>query len=347
MERSVIESGVTMSKRDYYFDNAKFILIFLVVFGHAIQSSIEADPILMTTYQTIYFFHMPAFILIAGYFAKASYSKGLIFKLLKKLIVPYLIFQLIYTIYYYFLRDHNNLEIDPLNPQWALWFLVSMFFWSLLLLLFVDVLKLKWKAAMVISIALGVLIGFVNDYTSTLSLSRTFVFFPFFLAGHYLNRNFFSQLNSKKVRVFSALSILLVFISIYFLPDWSSRWLFGSHSYEDLGTPVEASPLLRLLIYAVSFGLVIAFFSLAPIIKTFFTKWGVNTLYVYLFHGFIIQFYRESGFGLAVNPYVSLLIIMAASLILTIFLSSRLVAAAAQPIVELNNSKAKKMLNQK
>ncbi|AJD90785.1 hypothetical protein JMA_14680 [Jeotgalibacillus malaysiensis] len=336
-----------MANRDYYFDNAKFILIFLVVFGHAIQSSIQEDPILMTTYQTIYFFHMPAFILIAGYFAKANYIKGLFVKLLKKLIVPYLIFQLIYTIYYYFLRNENNLEIDPLNPQWALWFLVSLFFWSLLLILFVDVLKLKWKAAMLISIILGVVIGFVNDYTSTLSLSRTFVFFPFFLAGHYLSRDFFSQLKSRKMMILSVVSLVIVFISIYLLPDWSSRWLFGSHSYEDLGTPVEASPMLRLLIYGVSFWLVIAFFSLAPVAKTFFTRWGLNTLYVYLFHGFIIQFYRESGLGLMVNPYISLLIIMAASLLLTIFLSSRLVAAAAQPIVELRASKAKKMLNHK
>ncbi|KIL50259.1 hypothetical protein KP77_16340 [Jeotgalibacillus alimentarius] len=336
-----------MSKRDYYFDNAKFILIFLVVFGHAIQSSIEEDALLMTTYQTIYFFHMPAFILIAGYFAKANYSKGLFLKLLKKLIVPYFIFQVIYTIYYYFLRNENNIEIDPFNPQWALWFLVSLFFWSLLLILFVDVLKLKWKAAMGISIILGVMVGFVNDYTSTLSLSRTFVFFPFFLAGHYLNREFFSKIASKKGQIFSVLSILVVFISIYLLPDWSSRWLFGSHSYEDLGTPVEASPLLRLLIYGVSFWLVIAFFSLSPVNKTFFTKWGLNTLYVYLFHGFIIQFYRESNLGLIVNPYVSLLIIMAASLLLTIFLSSRFVAAAGQPIVELRATKAKKMMKSK
>ncbi len=336
-----------MANRDYYFDNAKFLLIFLVVFGHAIQSSIQEDPILMTTYQTIYFFHMPAFILITGYFAKATYKKGLFMKLLKKLIVPYLIFQLIYTIYYYFLRNENNLEIDPLNPQWALWFLVSLFFWSLLLILFVDVLKLKWKAAMLISIVLGVVIGFINDYTSTLSLSRTFVFFPFFLAGHYLSRDFFSQLKSRKAMVLSVLSLVIVFISIYLLPDWSSRWLFGSHSYEDLGLPVEASPMLRLLIYGVSFWLVIAFFSLAPVTKTFFTRWGLNTLYVYLFHGFIIQFYRESGLNLIVNPYISLLIIMAASLLLTIFLSSRLVAAFAQPIVELRASNVKKLINNK
>ncbi|WP_244094323.1 acyltransferase family protein [Jeotgalibacillus salarius] len=336
-----------MSERDYYFDNAKFILIFLVVFGHAIQSIIQEDPLLMTTYQTIYFFHMPAFILIAGYFAKANYTKGLFLKLLKKLIVPYLIFQFIYTIYYYFLRNQNNIDIDPLNPQWALWFLISLFFWSLLLILFVDILKLKWKMALFISITLGVIVGFVNDYTSTLSLSRTFVFFPFFLAGHYLSRNFFSVLKSNKIKIISVISILIAFASIYILPDWSSRWLFGSHSYEDLGTPVEASPMLRLVIYAVSFWLVTAFFSLAPVNKMFFTKWGLNTLYVYLFHGFIIQFYRESGLGLMINPYFSLLIILAVSLLLTIFLSSRWVAALGQPIVELRTSKAKKMLNQK
>ncbi|WP_227395705.1 acyltransferase family protein [Jeotgalibacillus aurantiacus] len=336
-----------MSSRDYFFDNAKFLLIFLVVFGHAIQSITQEDPLLMGVYQTIYFFHMPAFILIAGYFAKGVYKSGLLFKLFKKLIIPYLIFQVIYSVYYYFLRNEQNLEIDPLNPEWSLWFLISMFFWSLLLLLFNHVLKLKPKAAMLISIGIGLLIGFVNDYSSVLSLSRTFVFFPFFLAGFYLDRSFFTRIKSRNLKLVSAFSLIIAFLFMIVLPEFSSKWLFGSHSYEDLGMPVETSPLLRLSIYAMSFYLTAAFFSLAPESKTFFTKWGVNTLYVYLFHGFIIQLYRESGIDLIVNPYMSLFIILTASIALTIILSSKWVAAISQPIVELRAAKARKLLVKK
>ncbi|MEM5595768.1 acyltransferase family protein [Niallia circulans] len=59
-----------MKQRDYYFDNAKFILIFFVVFGHFIQSFINDNQNIYTLYKVIYTFHMPAFILISGFLPK-------------------------------------------------------------------------------------------------------------------------------------------------------------------------------------------------------------------------------------------------------------------------------------
>ena len=53
---------------------------------------------------------MPAFILVSGFFAKGFYQKGYISKITKKLILPYLIFQLIYSIYYYFLNGQSKIE---------------------------------------------------------------------------------------------------------------------------------------------------------------------------------------------------------------------------------------------
>ncbi|MEN0648984.1 acyltransferase family protein [Caldifermentibacillus hisashii] len=102
-----------MSKqRDYYFDNGKFLLIFFVVFGHLIRSFIENNEILYAFYKTIYSFHMPAFILVSGYFAKGYFEKGYFTKLVKKLLVPYLIFQIIYSVYYYFLLSEKSLSIN-------------------------------------------------------------------------------------------------------------------------------------------------------------------------------------------------------------------------------------------
>ena len=79
-------------KRDFYFDNAKFILMFFVVFGHLLQSYIDTDVFISYIYRLIYTFHMPAFILVSGYFAKGIYEKGYIRHITKKLIVPYVIF---------------------------------------------------------------------------------------------------------------------------------------------------------------------------------------------------------------------------------------------------------------
>ncbi|MGD7043471.1 acyltransferase family protein [Jeotgalibacillus proteolyticus] len=331
-----------MTKRDYYFDNAKFLLIFLVVFGHAIQSLIETDPLLLSLYKTIYFFHMPAFILVAGYFAKGIYKKGLFTKLIKKLIIPYLIFQLIYTLYYYFLRNEQSLTVDPFNPQWSLWFLISMFFWSLLLLLFVHVMKLSLKAALPISIALGLLVGFIGDYSTILSISRTFVFFPFFLLGYYADRSWFYALKKKPLRLAAIFSLTSAFLFMILVPEWSNNWLLGSHSYENTGVQTEISPLIRIIIYTVNIWLVASFFALTPEENHFYTKWGKNTLYVYLLHGFIIQFYREADFGVFINPYVSLLFIMISSWLLTILLSTNWVTAFAQPLIELKASRLKR-----
>ncbi len=88
--------------RDSYFDNAKFILIFLVVFGHILRSFINGNEFMLHLYKFIYTFHMPAFILVSGYFAKNFKRKGYVKKLAVKLIIPYLIFQGIYSVFLLF-----------------------------------------------------------------------------------------------------------------------------------------------------------------------------------------------------------------------------------------------------
>lgn len=71
-------------KRISFFDNARVILIFLVVFGHLISKYVKDEPFLANIYLFIYTFHMPAFILISGYFAKKINNAGYFEKLVKK-----------------------------------------------------------------------------------------------------------------------------------------------------------------------------------------------------------------------------------------------------------------------
>lgn len=59
------------SNRSAYWDNAKGILICLVVLGHylfAYQEILSVNLIV----SLIYFFHMPAFILVSGFFSKSE-----------------------------------------------------------------------------------------------------------------------------------------------------------------------------------------------------------------------------------------------------------------------------------
>ena len=87
-------------KRSVYFDNAKAILIYLVVLGHLLSGYLGANEYLDTLYLIIYLFHMPAFIVISGHFSRKIKSIEDIKKLIKTLFIPYVIFQLIYSFYY-------------------------------------------------------------------------------------------------------------------------------------------------------------------------------------------------------------------------------------------------------
>src|SRR4051812_12296414 len=103
-----------MKQRDFYFDNAKFILILLVVFGHLLRSFIGNTNLAHTLYMVIYTFHMPAFILVSGFFARGFYQKDYLKKIAKKLLLPYFIFQLIYSVFYYFLNNESQFVFNPL-----------------------------------------------------------------------------------------------------------------------------------------------------------------------------------------------------------------------------------------
>ena len=183
-----------MKQRSYYFDNGKFLLIFFVVLGHLITTYRDHQTF-NALYNTIYTFHMPAFILISGYFAKSIFTKDYFQKLAKKLLLPYAIFQIIYTIMYYFLLDQDTFVIDLFNPQWSLWFLLSLFSMYVMLPLFT---KMKKGLSLIMAVAIALIIGYVDFIGDYLSLSRTLVFFPYFLLGFYLKKEHFIKISSKR-----------------------------------------------------------------------------------------------------------------------------------------------------
>jgi hypothetical protein len=57
--------------RDPYFDNAKYLAILLVAIGHAWTPLLSDSRAATALYMFVYAFHMPAFIMIAGYFSRS------------------------------------------------------------------------------------------------------------------------------------------------------------------------------------------------------------------------------------------------------------------------------------
>lgn len=328
-----------MKKREAYYDNAKFFLIFFVVFGHLIQSYIQEDKFIYTIYTTIYTFHMPAFILISGFFAKGIHKKGYVKKISKKLIIPYLIFQGIYSVYYNFIHENDGIVLDPFIPQWSLWFLMSLFCWNLMLFVFT-----KWKASisLFITVALGVIVGYFDEINSFLSLSRTFVFFPFFLIGYYLKKEHFEKVNAVKFKYLSLVILLSIFVAVYLLPDFEYKWLFGSKPYGELDETGLDAGMIRLGVYAVTALATLSFLALVPRKHYFFTKWGTSSLYVYLLHGFFVKYFRNSGLEGVLSESEQIIVLLLLSILLIAFLSSKFIRKIAQPLIELRLSFPKK-----
>ncbi|TGB02659.1 acyltransferase family protein [Halobacillus salinus] len=315
-------------KRDAFFDNAKFILIFLVVFGHLIQPFTDGSRPMYTLYMWIYTFHMPAFIFLAGFFAKGSGNKDYIIQLAKKLILPYLIFQLMYSGYFFFIGKDGWMS-GPFYPHWSLWFLFSLFCWHILLFWFK---KIPPIIGMAIALEIGLVVGYFSGIGHSFSLSRTFVFFPFFLAGYWLTKEHVHKWRTKRVREWSLVVMAVVAGLIAVFPEFSSGWLLGSKPYEVLGVP-EFGGLLRLGVYALAGIMTVSVLAWIPGKEFRFTHLGSQTLYVYLLHGFFIQFFREADW-FKVDNIIDVLGLAIVALLIVFLLSSSFIRTMTQPLIE-------------
>ncbi|MDQ0413531.1 acyltransferase family protein [Mesobacillus stamsii] len=329
-----------MKQRDYYYDNAKFILIFFVVFGHLLRSFIEDNEMIYNIYKVIYTFHMPAFILVSGFFARGFNKKGYVKKIAQKLILPYFIFQLIYSIFYYFLYSKSTFTIDLLNPHWSLWFLISLFFWNLMLIGFA---RLSATTGLLIAFGVGLGVGYVDWISNYLSLSRTFVFFPLFLLGYHLTKNHIQALTRPSFKIGALLSFTVVFLGFYFHPEIDYKWLLGSKPYSMMEAATISSMFTRLGFYLLSLLMVFSFLSIVPKKQYFFTELGKNTLYVYLLHGFFIRTFRESEVQNFFHSPERFILLVFIALVLTFILSSKYTAALAQPLIEFKTSRINRL----
>lgn len=107
-----------MKERNYLFDNLKFFLIVLVVFGHSLEEiSLEHNYAIIRAW--IYSFHMPAFVFISGYFSKCVRRGGeSARKTIINCAIPYFIFNTIFALY-----TEKTLAINILTPKY-IFFLV-------------------------------------------------------------------------------------------------------------------------------------------------------------------------------------------------------------------------------
>ncbi|GGE52369.1 putative membrane-bound acyltransferase YkrP [Pullulanibacillus camelliae] len=318
-------------ERDAYFDNARIFLILFVVMGHLI-TPIKADSdLLYALYKFIYLFHMPAFILISGFFSKGFDRPGYVKKVFKKTLIPYAFFQLIYCIFYYATGYEDQLTLKLFDPHWTLWFLMSLFFWNLLLKLFA-----KLPYALPIAFALGIAVGYVPFFGSYLSIDRTFTFFPIFLLGYMLNKKDFLILRRSTFKWISIPVLIGIFAVCYTIfPDSLRTWLLCSNSYADMGAGDWTGGVFRAFFYLAMLVTTFSFLAIVPSKQFSFTKYGQRTLYIYLLHGFFIKIIGLNNPLENLSSFLQYFTLLLIAITLCLILGSRPVKRLTQPLIEL------------
>ncbi len=313
---------MTTDERNYLIDNLKGILIILVVLGHGLENLRKSIEVVKIIYVFIYLFHMPMFVFISGYLSK-NIEKGRK-NAVKNLLIPYIFFNVIWGILqlisYFFVKaktgDVRASFFTILTPGWGMWYILSMFWWRMFL---PDVIKIK--RIFIFSILIGILWRFFSDVTIFMSLSRTFGFLTFFLAGYYTSAERIQSIrNFKKIPTLFMLIIGFTIAIIFVRLNIPAEFLWADRSYGNFNLSISKCIVLDMFRYIVGFMFIYAFVNLTPKHKTFLSKLGKNTMCTYLLHTYMIGTLMGFSFFIK-NNYIMLAIMLSGVFIVTFLLS--------------------------
>jgi fucose 4-O-acetylase-like acetyltransferase len=277
--------------RDPFFDNAKLLLIVLVVVGHGIRPLVDVSHALRAVYLFVYSFHMPAMILICGYFSRNfTYQPAKIRRLISSVLVPYLLFECVYELLldYY---DGGRIRIAPMSPRYLMWFLISLFLWRL-----TGPIWRLVRAPIVLAFAIS-LFGGITQIPTVLSLGRTLQFLPWFVIGMFLRREHFELLTRPAVRWSAPVVAVCSLAGAYLVaPRVSIEWLYMSKGYAQIGSSFVVWLPVRLFQYALAAVLIASFLAWVPRRKIWYSSLGAGTMYSYLLHGLVVKSLLAAGF---------------------------------------------------
>lgn len=271
-------------EREYLFDNIRFFMIFFVVFAHLLEPEL-GDGTVTAVYNVIYSFHMPVFIFVMGFFAKFSPAK-----IFRSILLPYALFQLLYLLFEFFvLGKKGGFVLQFSRPYWIMWFLLVSFFYHALIPLFDTKKRSVQYALLAGSAVIALLVGYDKTVSYHMSLSRFFVFLPFFLAGFYYGKSETRVPEGTLPRVLSAVAaVTAAVVLIVMKPD--PQILYGSYPYEKL----HYGPHIRLIVMAAACCWILFWLVWAPKKRIpFVSTIGQTTLSIFLLHGFVVKYLNK------------------------------------------------------
>lgn len=270
-----------MKERNYLFDNLKFFLIVLVVFGHSLEEiSLEHNYAIIRAW--IYSFHMPAFVFISGYFSKCVRRGGeSARKTIINCAIPYFIFNTIFALY-----TEKTLAINILTPKYIFWYLFSLLIWRLM----IDDLK-RIKGIFILAILLGLYVGGIHEADRFLAISRTIVFFPYFLLGVLADEATIEKVR-KMPKHYSIIMSAMLSISVIIL---HIKKMIPVKAYENIQCYQESGMnnlqgmAIRLFSYGVGIAAIFCIVNLVSNERKWYTAYGSRTACIYIASAFSVK----------------------------------------------------------
>ncbi|MEU9186075.1 acyltransferase family protein [Streptomyces sp. NPDC048484] len=327
-----------VKQRDAFFDNAKYLAIVFVAMGHAWEPLTDHSRAAEALYMVVYSFHMPAFILISGYFSRSfDMRPDRLRRLITGVAVPYVLFEVAYSFFKKWADDDPSHPISLLDPWYLTWFLVALFVWRMTVPLWKVV---RWPVPLALAIA--VLASVSPDIGDDLDLQRVLQFLPFFVVGLCMKPEHFQLMRRQEVRVLSVPVLAVTLAFAYWAgPRMSSAWFYHRDSAQELGAPWWAGVVMTLAMFGCSMVLTSCFFAWVPRRRMWFTVLGAGTLYGYLLHGFLAKGSRFWGwyddYAWLNSPVGSVLVSVIAAAVITALctpLVQRMFRFAMEPKME-------------
>ncbi|MEU0522663.1 acyltransferase family protein [Streptomyces niveus] len=289
--KSTPPTAKTSTKRDAFFDNAKYLAIVLVAVGHAWEPVMEGSRATKALYMVVYSFHMPAFIIISGYFSRSYTGRPhQIRRLLTGIAVPYIVFEVAYSLFKRATNDPGH-PISLLDPWYLTWFLAALFVWRL-----TTPIWLSLRHPLPVALGIAALASFTPNIGEDLNLQRVLQFLPLFVLGLILKPEHFQLVRRREVRLLA----VPVFAGALVFAYWAAvrmknAWFYHNSAAQDQGAPWWIGVVMTFALFGCSVVLTAAFLAWVPRRKMWFTALGAGTICGYLLHGFLVKGAVYSG----------------------------------------------------
>ncbi len=350
-----LEGGHIIYRRNPRIDNAKGILIILVVIGHFLLPLEGMHTRFVTNlFYLIYTFHMPAFIFISGMMSHGMYIDGE-FRLDRFFSTLWLYF--IYKTIVFFSEIPAFGFVSPfpdyLHESGSPWYLLALSFWYLSIPFFSRFRKGRRRLPVFLFILFLSLAGGYLDSSCLiqdfLCLDRIIAFSPFFYLGYFLDEyecdsflsSYIDRAAPLKAKLLSGIlyffgvavaAAIFTFTLDYLMPytitvygAWYSR-MASEYFFGLLSNHVW---LVRLLWYLAAFLVSFSFFCIMPANWTPFCRIGERTLQIYILHRPIRDLFMATGWITWFDPHSAfrLFLLICLCFIITLFLSNSILGS--------------------